>query len=75
MEITKERTPKQISNSIEKAITEIRKVMSASELVKDYDWFDYAAFKKNGLNDFISDTCKNNEISEVTIRKVSGINL
>jgi hypothetical protein len=75
MEITKERTPKQISNSIEKAITEIRKVISASELVKDYDWFNYAEFKKNGLNKFISDTCKNHEISEITIRKVSGINL
>ena len=75
MEITKERTPKQISTSIEKAITEIRKVISASELVKDYDWFNYVEFKKNGLNNFISDTCKNHEISEITIRKVSGINL
>lgn len=74
LELTKDkkRSAEQKARIVEKTISEIRKVINVSGLVKKYEWFDNNKFNELGLNQVITDTCLKYKISESHIRLVGG---
>jgi|VirMetMinimDraft_7_1064189.scaffolds.fasta_scaffold10626_3 hypothetical protein len=69
---TKELTAKQQSKATASIISSLTKVNSSAILLKDYDFFDFATFKKTGFDLMLKNLCSKEGISEEHIRTVAG---
>jgi hypothetical protein len=69
-----EKTPKQIATAVAKAISDVRRVIDALPVMKDYDFFVPDKFYYEGFNQLVTDNCKKQDISEEHVRRVAGWN-
>jgi len=69
---TKQLTAKQQARATASIISALTKVNSSAVLLKDYNFFDFATFRKTGFDLMLKNLCLKEGISEEHIRTVAG---
>lgn len=70
---TKKRTPLQEANAVARACREINSIIDASVWMKDFPFFDFEYFDKEGRSKMITVICERCEVGEEYIRKITEI--
>lgn len=67
------RSPRDIAKAIENSISDVRKVLYAVPVMKEYDFFNLKKFEMS-LNNLIKNSCNKYNVKEDQVRKIAGWN-
>lgn len=68
-------TEKKKSALVSYTVEEIKTIVKASHLLREYEFFDNEYYKEYGLKSYIDESCKNRLIDKEYVKKVCGPDL